>query len=159
MATTTAAAVSKPSFWADYAEATAPTLPETAQGRLMAQLFITKMYHETEWYVRKLRKHGIPVSLNTSDWQYALENPFKCNKCSKLWWDFYCCSADQYKWLRDTDHIDGEDYLRIVAYCPPLVLTPEPEEWRDPEPKQAKAARPTTNETASKQAPTAARQE
>lgn len=126
MATT----VPKPRPWPSNPESTAPTLPETECGRLMAQLFITKMYNETVWYANKLRARGIPVTVNTGDWEYAMHSPFKCPKCMK-WWNFSCCPADQYKWLRDTDHLDKEDYLRILAHCPPLVLTPEPEEWRD----------------------------
>ncbi len=46
-------------------------------------------------------------------------------------WDFYCCSADGYRWLRDTQHIDREDYELILAYCPPIMECNEPDEWRD----------------------------
>ncbi len=118
------------SVWSDHPEATAPTFGAGQMATQMVQLFIRRMQYETELHVRQLRQQGIPIAYRRQDWDSAMLSPYKCPNCMQ-YWDFRCCSADQYKWLRDTDHVDAEDFARISRFCPKLFMSQEPDEWKD----------------------------
>jgi len=92
------------------------------------------MQAETAYNTRRLRERGIPIAYDEKLWDHVVENPFKCERCN-LRWDFNCCSADNYKWARDGDHIDEEDYQRIMRYCPSINHSAEPNEWKDDDEK------------------------
>jgi hypothetical protein len=98
------------------------------------QGYLWAMWQETRLHADLLRQSGIPVSVNEWDvWQICLLNPFKCETCmaNGAHFNTQCCPSDDYRWIRDNHYIDGEDYRRMLRYCPPLPLTTEPPEWDD----------------------------
>ncbi len=103
-----------PRFWPDEdSAATAPEFPSGEAGLNMVRLFIRRMQIETEYWTAKLLALGIPIQYDVLAWEDAMFSPFKCDRCMKRW-DFYCCSADSYRWLRDTQHI-----VRLSSSTPP----------------------------------------
>lgn len=120
-----------PRFWPDEdPAATAPEFPPGEAGLQLARLFIRRMQIETEYWTAKLLAKGIPIQYDILVWENAISTPYKCDSCMKSW-NFWCCCADMYRLLRDTEHVDREDYERFLAYCPSITQSAEPEEWQD----------------------------
>lgn len=99
--------------------------------------YLWKMWLETRLHIDLLRERGIPIDGVGESWVWSLclENPFLCHECVLKGGPLRgCCPADEYRWVRDNNYIDDEDYRRMARYCPPLPLTAEPPEWEDDKP-------------------------
>jgi hypothetical protein len=104
-----------------------PDFPRTAEGLARAQRFTSLLYAWTVCFTKLIRKHrpDVPLSFSHSDWLQVTYEPFCSNPL---------LYSETFKWHRDTYFIDAEDALRIIRFCPPLPLQPEPDEWKDSPP-------------------------
>lgn len=116
-------------LWAD-SDYTAPSFPESEEGIEKLHGYITRMQQETALRARLLREKGIPVCYEELYWESAKQKPFKCDDCTKRW-NHLCCGMDTYKWMRDAEYIDDEDFERMLKFCPVIKHSVEPEEWND----------------------------
>ena len=122
--------------WFQECESSSNHAPNFSEQGEELQAYLWKMWLETRLHIDLLRERGIPISTGEEwAWTCCLENPFKCPRCTARGEGAIesnnCCPTDDYRWVRDTRYIDVNDYQRMLRYCPPLPLTPEPPEWRD----------------------------